>query len=62
VVKLEESSDDDMYLPSPPRTGDAGQGTSRWYEAPPPQDNADSSDDDDDDGGDYTSFYRHFGM
>jgi hypothetical protein len=49
-----------MYRPSPPRAGDAGQGTSRWYEAPPPQDNAGSSDDDD--GGDYTSFYRNFGM
>jgi hypothetical protein len=60
VVKLEESSDDDMYLPSPPRTGDAGQGTSR--EAPLSHDNAGSSDDDDDDGGDYTSLYRHFGM
>ena len=36
VVKLEESSDSDIYRPSPPRASDAGQGTSRWYEAPPP--------------------------
>jgi hypothetical protein len=56
VVKLEESSDDELYRPTPPRFGDAGQGSSR--QAPPPQDNDDSSDD----GGDYTHFYRHFGM
>jgi hypothetical protein len=56
VVKLEESSDDELYRPMPPRFGDAGQGSSR--QAPPPQDD-DSSDDD---GGDYTRFYRHFGM
>jgi hypothetical protein len=35
----------------PPRFGDAGQGSSR--QAPPPKD---------DDDGDYTHFYRHFGM
>jgi hypothetical protein len=56
VVKLEESSDDELYRPTPPRFGDAGQGSSR--QAAPPQDD-DSSDDD---GGDYTRFYRHFGM
>jgi hypothetical protein len=26
VVKLEDSSDDDLYRPTPPRFGDAGQG------------------------------------
>jgi hypothetical protein len=56
VVKLEESSDDELYRPKPPRFGDAGQGSSR--QAPPPQDGDSSSDD----GGDYTRFYRHFGM
>jgi hypothetical protein len=56
VVKLEESSDDELYRPTPPRFGDAGQGSSR--QAPPLQDDGDSSDD----GGDYTHFYRHFGM
>jgi hypothetical protein len=56
VVKLEESSDDELYRPTPPRFGDAGQGSSR--QAPPPQ-HDDSSDDDD---GDYTRFYHHFGM
>jgi hypothetical protein len=34
VVKLEESSDDELYRPTPPRFGDAGQGSSR--QAPPP--------------------------
>jgi hypothetical protein len=29
VVKLEESSDDELYCPTPPRFGDAGQGSSR---------------------------------
>jgi hypothetical protein len=29
VVKLEESSDDELYRPTPPRFGDAGQGSSR---------------------------------
>jgi hypothetical protein len=56
VVKLEESSDDELYRPTPPRFGDARQGSSR--QAPPPQDDDSSSDD----GGDYTRFYRHFGM
>jgi hypothetical protein len=56
VVKLEDSSDDELYRPTPPRFGDAGQGSSRQA-PPPPQDN-DSSDD----GGDYTRFYRYFGM
>jgi hypothetical protein len=65
VVKLEDSSDDDLYWPTPPRFGDAGQGSSRWtpgqssQQAPPQDDDDDSSDDD---GGDYTRFYRHFGM
>jgi hypothetical protein len=56
VVKLEDSSDDDLYRPTPPRFGDAGQGSSR--QAPPPQDGGDSSDD----GGDYTVFYRLLDM
>jgi hypothetical protein len=56
VVKLEESSNDELYRPTPPRFSDAGQGTSR--QAPPPQDGGDSSDD----GGDYTAFYRRLGM
>jgi hypothetical protein len=56
VVKLEESSNDELYRPMPPRFGDAGQGTSR--QAPPPQDGDDSSDD----GGDYTAFYHRLGM
>jgi hypothetical protein len=29
VIKLQESSDDDLYRPTPPRFGDAGQGSSR---------------------------------
>jgi hypothetical protein len=57
VVKLEGSSDDDLYRPTPPRFGDAGQGSSR--QAPPPQDGGDSSDDS---GGDYMAFYRRLGM
>jgi hypothetical protein len=56
VVKMEESSDDDLYHPTPPCFGDAGQGSSR--QAPPPQDGSDSSDD----GGDYTVFYHRLGM
>jgi hypothetical protein len=56
VVKLEESSDDDLYRPTPPRFGDAGQGSSR--QALPPQDGGYSSDD----GGDYTAFYSRLGM
>jgi hypothetical protein len=57
IVKLEESSDDELYRPTPPRFGDAGQGSSR--QAPPPQDD-DSSDDD---GADYTTqMYSRFGM
>jgi hypothetical protein len=56
VVKLEESSDNELYRPTPPRFGDAGQGSSR--QAPPPQDGGDCSDD----GGDYTAFYRRLGM
>jgi hypothetical protein len=56
VIKLEESSDDELYRPTPPRFGDAGQGSSR--QALPPQDGDDSSDD----GGDYTAFYRRLGM
>jgi hypothetical protein len=57
VVKLEDSSDDDLYRPTPPHFGDAGQGSSR--RAPPPQD---GDDDSSDDGGDYTTFYRRLGM
>jgi hypothetical protein len=63
LIKLEDSSDDEWYRPTPPRLGDPGQGSSRWapgqssQQAPPPQDGGDSSDDDD-----YTAFYRHFGM
>jgi hypothetical protein len=56
VVKLEDSSDDDLYRPTPPCFGDAGQGSS--CQAPPPQDGGDSSDD----GGDYTAFYRRLGI
>jgi hypothetical protein len=56
VVKLEESSDDELYRPTSPRFGDAGQGSSR--QAPPPQDVGDDSSDD---GGDYTVFYRRLG-
>jgi hypothetical protein len=73
VIKLEDSSEDDWYQPTPPRLGDPGQGSSRWapgqssQQAPPPQDGGESSDDDDgdssdDDGGDYMAFYRHLGM
>jgi hypothetical protein len=56
VVKLEESSDDDLYRPTPPHFGDVGQGSSR--QALPSQDGDDSSDD----GGDYTALYRQLGM
>jgi hypothetical protein len=70
VVKLEDSSDDDLYHPTfyhpmPPRFGDAGQGSSRWtpgqssQQAPLQNDGGDSSGDD---SGDYTRFYHHFGM
>jgi hypothetical protein len=55
VVKLEDSSGDDLYRPTSPRFGDAWQGSSR--QAPPLQDGGDSSDD-----GDYTAFYRRLGM
>jgi hypothetical protein len=66
VIKLEDSSDNDLYRPTPPRFGDAGHGSSRLtpgqssQQAPPPQD--DGGDSSDDDGGDYTRFYCHFGM
>jgi hypothetical protein len=66
VVKVEDSSDDDLYRPTPPRFSDAGQESSRWtpgqssQQAPPPQN--DGGDSNDYDGGDYTRFYRHFGM
>jgi hypothetical protein len=30
VVKLEDSSDDDLYRPTSPRFSNAGQGSSRW--------------------------------
>jgi hypothetical protein len=57
VIKLEESSDDELYRPMPPRFGDAGQGSSR--QAPPSQDNDSSPDD----GDDYTTqMYSRFGM
>jgi hypothetical protein len=64
---MEDSSDDDLYQPTPPRFGDARQGSSRWTpgqssQQAPPQDNVIDSSGDDDDGGDYTRFYRHFGM
>jgi hypothetical protein len=38
VVKLEESSDDELYRPTPPRFGDAGQGSNcyRRTTTPPP--------------------------
>jgi hypothetical protein len=41
VVKLEESSDDELYRPTLPRFGDAGQGSSR--QVPPPQDDDSST-------------------
>jgi hypothetical protein len=50
VVKLDDSSDGDLYRPTPPRFGDAGQGSS--CQAPPPQDGGDSSNN----GSDYTAF------
>jgi hypothetical protein len=57
LIKLEHSSDDEWYrpTPSPPRLGDPGQESNRWdpgqssQQAPPPQDCGDSSDNDDDD-------------
>jgi hypothetical protein len=64
VVKLEDSSDDELYRPPPPRFGDAGQGSSRWTPGqssqPPLQD--DAGDSSNKDGGDYTRFYRYLGM
>jgi hypothetical protein len=66
VVKLEDSSDNDLYRPTPPCFGDAGQESSRWtpgqssQQAPPPQD--DGGDSSNDNGGNYTTFYRHLGM
>jgi hypothetical protein len=62
VVKLEDSSDDDLYRPTPPRFGDAGQGSSRWTPGQSSQQAPDGADSSDDDDGDYTRFYRHFGM
>jgi hypothetical protein len=65
LIKLEDSSDDEWYRPTPPRLGDPGQGSCRWapgqssQQAPPPQDGGDSSDDGD---VDYTALYRHLGM
>jgi hypothetical protein len=56
VVKLEDSSNDDLYRPTTPRFDDAGQSS----QPPPPRD--DGGDSSDNDGGDYTRFYRHFGM
>jgi hypothetical protein len=55
-----------LYRPTPPRFGDAGQGSSRWIpgqssqQAPPPQD--DGGDSSDNDCGNYMVFYRHLGM
>jgi hypothetical protein len=57
VVKLEDSSEDDLYRPTPRRFGDPGQGSSR--QVPPPQDGGDVSSDD---AGDYTRFYRRLGI
>jgi hypothetical protein len=54
---MEDSSDDELYRPTPPRFGDAGQGSSRWT---PDQSSQQAPPQDDD--GDYTRFYRHFGM
>jgi hypothetical protein len=62
LIKLEDSSDDEWYRPTPPRLGDPRQGSSCWapgqssQQAPPPQD-GDSRDD-----GNYTAFYNHFDM
>jgi hypothetical protein len=62
IIKLEDSSNDDWYRPTPPHLGDLGQGSSRWapgqssQQAPSPQDGGDSSDDGD---GDYTAFFGH---
>ena len=51
----------DNAPPQPrPYIGDPGQGSSRQV-PPPPQDGQDDGSDGDDDG-DYTDFYRHFGM
>jgi hypothetical protein len=65
LIKLEESNEDEWYRPTLPH-GDPRQGSSRWYgdagqsnQQAPPEDADDSSDDE---GGDYTAFYRHFGM
>jgi hypothetical protein len=64
IIKLEESSEDEWYRPTPPH-GDPGQCSSRWYRdggqssQQAPQDTGNSSDDD---GGDYMAFYCHFGM
>jgi hypothetical protein len=30
LIKVEDSSDDEWYRPTPPRLGDPGQGSSRW--------------------------------
>jgi hypothetical protein len=60
VIKLEDSSDDDWYRPTPPHVGDAGQGSSCW--APGQSSQQDDGGDSSDDGGDYTVFYRRLGM
>jgi hypothetical protein len=56
---LEDSSEDEWYRPTPssPRHSDPRQGSSQ--QAPRPEDTGNSSDDG---SGDYTKFYRHFGM
>jgi hypothetical protein len=69
LIKLEDSSEDDWYrpTPSPPRQRDLGEGSSRWgapgqsssQQAPPPEDASDSNNDN---SGHYTTFYLHFRM
>jgi hypothetical protein len=53
VIKLEDSSDDDWYRPTPPCFGDEPLGPDQSnQQAPPPQEGS----------GDYTAFYRRLGM
>jgi hypothetical protein len=67
LIKLEESSDDELYRLTPPHD-DPDQGSSHWYgdagqssqQAPPLEDAGNSSDNDDN--SDYTAFYCHFSM
>jgi hypothetical protein len=68
LLKLEDSSEDDWYRPTPPGLDDPGQSSSRWapgqssQQAPPLQDGDDSSNDCDSSDDDYTAFYRHLDM